>query len=41
MKARAGIEYVSDINYSNESSIRALFQLSFALTPSWGGLVWR
>jgi hypothetical protein len=41
MKARAGIEYVSDINYSTESSLRALLQLSFAFTPSWGGLVWR
>ena len=41
MKARAGIEYVSDINYSTDSSLRALLQLSFAFTPSWGGLVWR
>ncbi len=41
MKARAGIEYVSDINYTNANSFRALLQLSFAFTPSWGGLVWR
>ena len=41
MKARAGMEYVSDINYSNANSFRALVQLSFAFTPSWGGLVWR
>lgn len=41
MKGRAGVEYVSDINYTNANSFRALVQLSFAFTPSWGGLVWR
>ena len=41
MKARAGMEYVSDINYTNSNSFRALLQLSFAFTPSWGGFVWR
>ena len=41
MKARAGAEYVSDINYTSANSFRALLQLSFAFTPSWGGLVWR
>ncbi len=41
MKARAGVEYVSDVNYSNDNSFRALLQLSFAFTPSWGGFVWR
>jgi hypothetical protein len=41
MKARAGMEYVTDINYTNSSSFRALVQLSFAFTPSWGGFVWR
>jgi len=41
MKARAGVEYVSDVNYGNANSLRALVQLSFGFTPSWGGLVWR
>jgi len=41
MKARAGMEYVTDINYTNQSSFRALVQLSLAFTPAWGGLVWR
>ncbi|MGH7924747.1 MAG: capsule assembly Wzi family protein [Candidatus Binatus sp.] len=41
MKARAGMEYVSDINYTNSNSFRALLQLSFAFSPSWGGFVWR
>jgi Capsule assembly protein Wzi len=41
MKARAGMEYVTDINYTNSNSFRALVQLSFAFTPSWGGFVWR
>jgi hypothetical protein len=40
MKARAGMEYVSDINYTNANSFRALVQLSLAFTPSWGGFVW-
>jgi Capsule assembly protein Wzi len=40
MKARAGIEYVTDINYTNNDSFRALFQLSMSFNPSWGGLVW-
>jgi len=40
MKARAGMEYVSDINYSNDNTFRALLQLSFAFNPSWGGFVW-
>ena len=40
MKARAGMEYVTDINYTNDNSFRALVQLSFAFSPSWGGLVW-
>jgi hypothetical protein len=40
MKARAGMEYVTDINYTNTNSFRALLQLSFAFTPSWGGFVW-
>ncbi|MFZ0677686.1 capsule assembly Wzi family protein [Candidatus Binatus sp.] len=41
MKARAGIEYVTDINYTNTDSFRALFQLSMSFNPSWGGLVWQ
>ena len=41
MKGRTAIEYVSDVNYSNASSMRALVQLSFAFTPGWGGFVWR
>ncbi|HZC46634.1 MAG TPA: capsule assembly Wzi family protein, partial [Candidatus Acidoferrum sp.] len=40
MKARAGIEYVTDIDYTNNNSFRALLQLSFAFTPGWGGFVW-
>jgi hypothetical protein len=40
MKARAGVEYVTDINYTNDNTLRALVQLSFAFSPSWGGLVW-
>jgi hypothetical protein len=40
MKARAGMEYVTDINYTNDNSFRALLQLSFAFTPSWGGFIW-
>ena len=40
MKARAGIEYVTDINYTNNNSFRALFQLSLAFNPAWGGFVW-
>ena len=40
MKARAGVEYVTDINYSNNNSFRALLQLSLAFNPSWGGFVW-
>ena len=41
MKARAGIEYVTDINYTNNNSFRALLQLSLAFNPSWGGFIWR
>jgi hypothetical protein len=41
MKARAGMEYVTDINYTNDDSFRALLQLSFSFSPAWGGLVWR
>jgi hypothetical protein len=41
MKARAGIEYVTDINYTNNDSFRALLQMSLAFNPSWGGFVWR
>ncbi len=41
MKARAGMEYVTDINYTNSNSFRALLQLSLAFNPSWGGFVWR
>jgi hypothetical protein len=41
MKARAGMEYVTDINYTNSNSFRALVQLSLSFNPSWGGLVWR
>lgn len=40
MKARAGMEYVTDINYTNSNSFRALMQLSLAFNPAWGGLVW-
>jgi hypothetical protein len=40
MKARAGMEYVTDINYTNSDSFRALVQLSLAFNPSWGGFVW-
>jgi len=40
MKARAGMEYVTDINYTNSNSFRALLQLSLAFNPAWGGLVW-
>ena len=40
MKARAGMEYVTDINYTNDNTFRALVQLSFAFSPSWGGLIW-
>jgi hypothetical protein len=40
MKARAGVEYVTDVNYTSINSFRALLQLSFAFTPSWGGFVW-
>ena len=40
MKARAGLEYVSDINATNDNTLRALLQLSFAFNPSWGGFVW-
>jgi hypothetical protein len=41
MKARAGMEYVTDINYTNNNSFRALLQLSLAFNPSWGGFIWR
>jgi hypothetical protein len=41
MKARTAVEYVSDVNYSSSSSMRAMVQFSFAFTPSWGGFVWR
>ena len=41
MKARAGMEYVTDINYTTSDSFRALVQLSLSFTPSWGGFVWR
>jgi hypothetical protein len=41
MKARGGMEYVTDINYTNSSSFRALLQLSLAFNPAWGGFVWR
>src|SRR6202035_3951427 len=40
MKARAGMEYVTDINYSNNNTFRALLQVSLAFNPAWGGLVW-
>jgi hypothetical protein len=40
MKARTALEYVNDVNYTNQSSMRALLQLSFSFTPSWSGLVW-
>jgi capsule assembly protein Wzi len=40
MKARAGMEYVTDINYTTANSFRALVQLSLSFTPSWGGFVW-
>jgi Capsule assembly protein Wzi len=40
MKARAGMEYVTDINSTNQNSFRALLQLSLAFNPSWGGFVW-
>jgi hypothetical protein len=40
MKARGGMEYVTDINYTNSNSFRALLQLSLAFNPAWGGFVW-
>ncbi len=40
MKARAGMEYVTDINYTNNNSFRALVQMSLAFNPAWGGFVW-
>jgi hypothetical protein len=41
MKARAGMEYVTDINYTNNNSFRALLQLSLAFNPSFGSFIWR
>jgi Capsule assembly protein Wzi len=40
MRARAGLETVSDLNYTTHDSVRALVQLSFALTPSWPSFIW-
>ena len=40
MRGRTGVEYVDNVNYTTHSSMRALVQLSFSFTPSWGGLVW-
>ncbi len=40
MRARTGVEYVSNINYTTHTSVRALVQLSFGLTPGWPSFVW-
>ncbi len=40
VRARTGLEYVSDINYSTHDSVRALLQLSLGLTPSWPSFTW-
>jgi hypothetical protein len=41
MRGRVALEYVRNINYSNRTSMRALFQLVFGLTPSWPSLQWQ
>jgi hypothetical protein len=40
LRARTAVEYVDDINYSTHTSVRALVQLSFGITPSWPSLTW-
>lgn len=40
IRARTGVEYVSNINYTTQTSLRALVQLSFGLTPGWPSFVW-
>ncbi len=41
MRASTAFEYVNNVNYTGNTSMRAMVQLSFGFTPSWGGLVWR
>jgi hypothetical protein len=40
MRARTAFEYVNNVNYTSNTSMRAMVQLSVGFTPSWGGLVW-
>jgi Capsule assembly protein Wzi len=40
MRARTGVEYVSNLNYTTHTTVRALVQLSFGLTPGWPSFVW-
>jgi hypothetical protein len=40
LRARTGVEYVSNINYTTHTSVRALLQLSVGLTPGWPSFVW-
>ncbi len=41
IKARAGIAYVSDLNYTNGHTLQGLFQLTLGVTPAWPSIVWR
>ncbi|MGH7934664.1 MAG: capsule assembly Wzi family protein [Candidatus Binataceae bacterium] len=41
MRMRTSIEYVNNINYVSQNSVRAMLQLSFGLTPGPGAIVWR
>jgi hypothetical protein len=40
-QARTAVEYVSDVNYLNHNSVRALLTLTVGLTPQGGLLEWR
>jgi hypothetical protein len=40
VSARVAGEYVSNINYTTDNNFRALFELTFGLSPTFGSLTW-
>jgi len=40
IKGRAGIAYVSDLNYTNGHTLQGIFQLTLGVTPAWPSIVW-
>jgi hypothetical protein len=40
VRTRTAVEYVTNINYTTQTSVRALVQLSIGLTPGWPSFQW-